>query len=66
MSIEQRTVIVTGAASGIGLATAERLAKAGAYVTAIDVDEGGLRTECDRIRAPGIEGLGTVDDALIP
>lgn len=55
MSIERRTVIVTGAASGIGLATAERLAKAGAHITAVDVNEEALRSECDRMRGTGTE-----------
>ena len=55
MPIEQQTVIVTGAASGIGLATAERLAKAGANVTAVDIDDKALRIQGERIRAAGIE-----------
>jgi 2-hydroxycyclohexanecarboxyl-CoA dehydrogenase len=38
MSITGQTVIVTGAASGIGRATAERLARAGARVAIADVD----------------------------
>ena len=40
--LEDRGVIVTGAASGIGRATARMMAAAGARVAAVDVDEGGL------------------------
>lgn len=40
---ENKTVIVTGAGSGIGQATARRFVSEGARVVAVDVDEQGLR-----------------------
>jgi glucose 1-dehydrogenase len=42
MEFEGRVVVVTGAASGMGRATALRLAGAGARVVAVDVNEQGL------------------------
>ncbi len=42
--LEGRAVIVTGAAGGIGRATAISMAAAGARVAAIDRDEPGLRS----------------------
>lgn len=42
--LEGRGVIVTGAASGVGKATAEAFAAAGARVAAVDRDEPGLNT----------------------
>jgi NAD(P)-dependent dehydrogenase (short-subunit alcohol dehydrogenase family) len=39
-----RVAVVTGAASGIGRATAMLLAGEGAKVTGVDIDDGGLRT----------------------
>lgn len=42
--LEGRGVIVTGAASGIGRATARSMAAAGARVAAVDVDAAGLET----------------------
>jgi 2-keto-3-deoxy-L-fuconate dehydrogenase len=39
MSEPERTVVITGAASGIGRATAERLERAGSRVIALDMEE---------------------------
>ena len=50
-SFEDRTIIVTGAASGMGLATARRLCELGAAVYAADVDERPLAEACERIGA---------------
>ncbi len=53
--IRGRSAIVTGAASGLGLAYAETLAEAGARVTLTDVDAEGVRRETDRLRATGAD-----------
>lgn len=44
MRFADRAIIVTGAASGIGRATALRFLREGAMVTAVDVDEAGLQS----------------------
>jgi NAD(P)-dependent dehydrogenase (short-subunit alcohol dehydrogenase family) len=41
MRLEDKTVFVTGAASGIGKATAERCAEEGAFVVVTDIDDDG-------------------------
>lgn len=46
-----RSALVTGAASGIGAATALRLAAEGATVLAVDLDAEGLRTTVDALPA---------------
>ena len=53
MRIEGKVAIVTGAASGIGAACAETLARAGAKVIATDVDRAGGEGVVRRIAAAG-------------
>ncbi|MBB5986406.1 SDR family NAD(P)-dependent oxidoreductase [Sphingobium lignivorans] len=53
--IAGRSAIVTGAASGIGLAYAETMAEAGARVTLTDVDGAAAEREAARLRAEGYD-----------
>jgi NAD(P)-dependent dehydrogenase (short-subunit alcohol dehydrogenase family) len=53
--IRGRSGLVTGAASGIGLAYAETLAEAGAKVTLSDIDGEGAEREAERLRKEGYE-----------
>lgn len=52
-AIAGRSALVTGAASGIGLAYAETMAEAGAQVTLTDIDAEGLEREAARLTAEG-------------
>lgn len=53
--LEGRSALVTGAASGLGLAFAEMLCEAGARVTMTDLDAERLEGEAARLRAAGFE-----------
>ena len=53
MRLEDETVLITGAASGIGRETAERCANEGAYVVVTDVDDDGGEATVDAIDAAG-------------
>lgn len=53
MTLKDRVAIVTGAAMGIGLATADRLSAEGASVTMADVEFEKLRQEADALAAKG-------------
>ena len=60
--LDDRVVAVIGAASGIGEAVALAAAKQGARVVALDVNEDGLQSVCDRIVELGGEANASVLD----
>lgn len=60
--LENKTVIVTGAAGGIGRAIAEAAGRAGAQVAAIDADAERLDEAVSAIRADGAEVHGYAVD----
>ena len=53
--LEGKVALVTGAASGIGRASAEGFAREGARVLACDLDEEGGEATCAKIRSQGWE-----------
>jgi NAD(P)-dependent dehydrogenase (short-subunit alcohol dehydrogenase family) len=55
-------VIVTGGASGLGLAYGEVLAAHGARVTLIDVDAGAVAAEASRLEGEGLDVRGATAD----
>jgi NAD(P)-dependent dehydrogenase (short-subunit alcohol dehydrogenase family) len=60
--IAGKVAIVTGAASGIGLAITEAMAEAGAKVALLDLNRDGLEEARDRLRRGGTDAISrTVD-----
>lgn len=55
-------VIVTGGASGLGLAYGEALAAGGARVTLIDLDETALEAQVSRLAGEGLDVRGALAD----
>jgi len=53
MRLENKTALVTGAASGIGESTALRFAEEGAHVVVTDIDEDGGQGVVDKIDDAG-------------
>ncbi len=60
--LRDRVAVVTGAASGIGLALAERYAAEGMHVVLADVEEAALTVAADRLRAAGASVLAVTTD----
>jgi NAD(P)-dependent dehydrogenase (short-subunit alcohol dehydrogenase family) len=60
--IAGRSALITGAASGIGLAYAEAMAEAGAKVTLADIDAAGAEREAARLRAEGADARASTCD----
>ncbi len=61
-NIAGRSALVTGAASGIGLAYAEVMAEAGAKVTLADIDSAGAEREAARLRSEGADARAAACD----
>ncbi|MEU5671848.1 SDR family NAD(P)-dependent oxidoreductase, partial [Micromonospora sp. NPDC047753] len=62
MSEESRVAIVTGAARGIGAATARRLAADGMAVAVVDIEEAATKETVDAIAGAGGRALGVGAD----
>src|SRR3712207_706769 len=54
--------LVTGAASGIGRASAVLFARSGAAIALVDVDEDGLAVTADMVRSSGAQAQAIVAD----
>ena len=65
-----KTAVVTGAASGIGAATAWALAAAGAKIALADIDAAGARDGAERLRRAGAEAIDVhvdvADESQVP
>ncbi|MCU1363527.1 MAG: family NAD(P)-dependent oxidoreductase [Acidimicrobiaceae bacterium] len=65
MEIEGKTAVITGGASGIGLATAKRFAAAKANLVLGDIEEEPLARAVDQLRAEGARVIGVRTDVTI-
>jgi NAD(P)-dependent dehydrogenase (short-subunit alcohol dehydrogenase family) len=66
MRLKDKVAIITGAASGIGKATAILFAREGAKVVAVDIDLEGCNQAVERIKAEGGEALSLYVDVSVP
>jgi NAD(P)-dependent dehydrogenase (short-subunit alcohol dehydrogenase family) len=61
-ALEGKVAVVTGGGSGIGAATAARLARAGARIAVVDRDADGAERVADEARAAGTEAIAFAVD----
>ncbi len=62
MDVSGKTVVITGGASGIGLATAKRFAECDANLVLGDIEEGPLESTVEDLKAKGARVLGVKTD----
>lgn len=60
--LDEQSIVITGATSGIGLATARRAARAGACVFLIARGEADLKALCEELQATGARAAWAVAD----
>jgi NAD(P)-dependent dehydrogenase (short-subunit alcohol dehydrogenase family) len=63
--MREKSVVITGAAKGIGRATAELFAREGAHLVVTDVDEAGLGELSKRLASSGAEVETVVGDVSV-
>ncbi len=61
-NMKDKVALVTGAAGGLGRATAVRLARVGAHVCLVDISAEALQGLADEVRALGVQALVEVAD----
>src|SRR5688572_29110632 len=60
--LEGKTAVITGAASGMGRAFADRLARAGMRIVLADIEAAPLQVAVSELRSDGATALGVVTD----
>src|ERR1700690_3412998 len=58
MELQGKTAVITGGASGIGLATAKQFAKSGVQLVLGDIEDAPLKTAVEGLRADGATVIG--------
>jgi len=66
MEYKNRTVVVTGAASGLGAAMAELFARAGARLALLDIDGARAEAGAAELRSRGVEAIAMAVDVADP
>jgi len=62
--VSEQTIVITGATSGIGLATARMAAEKGAKLVLVARNEAALRELAEQINAAGGQAIYSADETL--
>ena len=62
LQFRNKVALVTGAGSGMGLATAQAFAREGAAVAMVDINEKAVRTAADQLASAGQRAIAIVSD----
>ncbi len=63
--LTNKVVVVTGGASGIGLAICHRFAREGAKIALLDLDDQAITARCQELQAQGVEAFGRRCDVSV-
>ena len=66
MRLQDKVAVITGAASGIGLATAIKFAQEGAFIAICDLNQAGIDAAIKEVEAAGGQALGYIVDVTKP
>ena len=66
MRLQNKVAVITGAASGIGLAPAVKFAQEGAFIAICDLNQAGIDAAIKEVEAVGGQALGYVVDVTKP
>ena len=66
MRLQNKVAVITGAASGIGLATAVKFAQEGAFIAICDLNQVGIDAAIKEVEAVGGQALGYIVDVTKP
>ena len=66
MRLQDKVAVITGAASGIGLATAIKFAQEGAFIAICDLNQAGIDAAIKEVEAVGGKALGYIVDVTKP
>lgn len=66
MRLQNKVAVITGAASGIGLATAVKFAQEGAFIAICDLNQAGIDAAIKEVETVGGQALGYVVDVTKP